>query len=142
MTAEERLSRYQVLKKEIEAREIAILDIQDKKVCSVTSYFVSGSGSRNIHKFDDFMTKEEAQKQKLQELLGEQQEIEAAIDKLEDPMDRAVLTYIYICGYPINLVAKKLHYERHSIPRIRKKALARISVPEGKYVPLCSMRPC
>ena len=60
---------------------------------------------------------------KLNSLLSLQLQIETAIEKLKDPMERAIIRFRYIEGLDFFKVAIKLNYERAQTYRLHSRAL-------------------
>lgn len=129
MTPKEWLQSYQRNQQEIKAREEALAQIR-ASAANVTAQLGKngGSGTKDPHKYDYYCIRIEEQMAELKRIYRQQRKIERAIDKLQSPTQKAVLTYLYICGHSINATAEEMHYDRHSIQRIRNRALTHITV--------------
>lgn len=64
-------------------------------------------------------------------LCEQMRRIEAAVDMLEDPMDRALVRYKYIDGLTWDEVCEAIHYELRQVHRIHRRALERLSQAAG-----------
>lgn len=129
MNSKEWLQSYQKNKMEIESRELAIAEMCSASQ-SITSQLsgAGGGGNKDPHKFDNYLINIERQRKQLKTLYRQQRLIEQAIDEVPASTQRTVLTYLYLCGYSVNACAERMHYDRHTIQRIRNKALEHIHV--------------
>ena len=98
---------------------------------------VAGGGSRNGSKqekgteiLEAYQAELVAQLEKSQRI---RQEIEAAINRLKDPMQREVLQYLYIDGLPVWKTANRMYISDRWVKSQHKKALAHMEI-----VPLSS----
>ena len=69
-------------------------------------------------------------KEKIFELAEFQMSLAASIEKIDDVLDRAVLTYRYINNDKWEIIAQKIGYSVMHTHRIHKRALKKFSVIE------------
>ncbi len=98
---------------------------------------VAGGGSRNGSKqekgteiLEAYQVELVAQLETSQRI---RQEIEAAINRLKDPMQREVLQYLYIDGLPVWKTANRMYISDRWVKSQHQKALANLEI-----VPLSS----
>lgn len=133
MTAKEWLSRYKTLGQDIAAQKERLAQLAASAASTTAKNnggMPGGSGvSRKIERAVVAAAEIQAQIQKLER---ERQAIEQAIISLNDPQSRAVLTYLYICGLPIDQTAQRMGYCGKQVSRIRDEALSHIEPPKDE----------
>lgn len=137
MTTKEYLTRYQDLRRDVYAlaeRRDYYMHLAQK--CTATYGQTSGGGggdgskvSRNVDKAVD---KEKELVQRIAELVELEEEIEDVIARVPDQVVRDVLTYRYINGWDLRVIADKMGYSREYMRHLHSDALDKVEIP-AKY---------
>ncbi|MDD6988756.1 DUF1492 domain-containing protein [Ruminococcus sp.] len=126
MTKEE-LKQYRSIRHEIQSikDEINELENQIQSVRAVTISDMPKGGSHTD--FTDVIAKIDELKRalhiKMSQALVVQERIEGVIDKLDNPIEQALLRYRYILGYTWEQVCVKMDYSWMQIHRLHSKSL-------------------
>lgn len=132
MTAKEFLSRYGQLEVRVKAKQEKISELR-AMACgiSVPSGDMVQNG-RDIEKtaktIDYYISLENSLALQIQKLNSALNQIQNEIDKLQDPMQKAVLEMRYINGYSFPKIAKSCSFSERQIIRVHGKALEKINM--------------
>ena len=137
VTTKEYFTRYQDLRRDVDAlTERRDYYMQLAQKCTTAYGQISGGGSvdgskvsRNVDKAVD---KARELEQRLAELVDLEEEIEETIGRVPNDVARDVLTYRYINGWDLRVIADKMGYSREYMRHLHSDALDMVEIPE-KY---------
>ena len=133
MTAKEYLSQARALEREIEAKREHITRIRSTLArCTphLTGMPGSGQGVDFTETAARIMDLTKETEEDIRRMIELKRAIGHTIDALEDPLERALLSYRYLSGLSWQQVALRLYCDRSTVWRIHKNALRKVRVPE------------
>lgn len=139
MTAYEYLSQLTYIDRRIQydLMELEELRLRSMSVSSPNleeSFSHSGSTEAPFVKVLEIIwQKEERVKREIAELEQKREEIQSAIERLENEDERLVLLYRYLQGMKWEAIAYELHVSLSTIKRWHKAALSKITVGDVSY---------
>lgn len=135
MTAKEYLSRYQAINREVDAlceECVRLRSLAERVGCGQLSDMPKSQNYDQSAHFtkavDKLIEKQKETNAKIDELVAAKEEIDAAIDTVQDATLRTLLRYRYICGLTWEEIAVKMHYSYMHICRLHGKALMQVKM--------------
>lgn len=137
MEAKEWLGRYRLLEQDIRAQKEHLARLSAAATSTTAKNTGGAPGASGVsRKIENAVIDAEVIKSRIREMQKEQRAIVRAIDNLKNPQSRAVLTFLYICGFTQEETAKKMGYaDAKSVRGKRSIALGEIRIPSAYKSP-------
>jgi hypothetical protein len=132
------LRKYRVIKYSLKQKLDELEDLKD--LVNRITFFISDEGfspktqgntkENNVVKL---LQAKEALNQEIQDLIEAKQEIENAIESVEDENLKVVLRFIYLNGKPVEKIAGSMDYTVRNIQYMHRKALEMVRMEDDEH---------